>query len=210
MTKTLILLHVLAGSVAVGGMLIAWATEKGGQWHRYGGRAFSAGMLVSLSLGLIVSVLTRNVFLFSIALFSGYMVYTGWRIAKVRNGKMSSLDRFAFYGIAITSGLMLAVGAWMLSRGDTMGIVQIVFGFLSGGLALQDYRFKGAWPRGKERIVLHVGRMGGATIATITAVLVTNVQTQPQFLGWLLPSVVVTPLIIYWTRRVQNGRVASS
>ncbi len=210
MTKMLILLHVLAGSVAVAGMLVAWVTPKGGDWHRRGGRAYSLGMLVSLTLAVVVSVLTRNTFLFSIGLFSGYMVYTGWRVAKVKGGPMSALDRIAFYLLIAVAAMMIALGGWMLVRGDTMGVVQLVFGALSLGMVFEDYRFKGVWPRGKQRIVLHLGRMGGATIATITAVLVTNVQTQPAFLAWLAPSVLFVPLIIYWTRRVNDNRMVSS
>lgn len=209
MTKMLVLLHVVAGSIAVIGMVIAMATKKGGLWHRRGGQAYSAGMLVTLVLALIISVITRNLFLFSIGIFSGYMVYTGWRVAKVRNGVMSTVDRVALFSLAVTVVAMIGLGVLMLSRGQYMGVVQIVFGLLASALVVQDYRFKGSWPRTKERVALHLGRMGGATIATITAVLVTNVQTQPAFLAWLAPSVVGVPFIAYWTRQVMGGGVKS-
>ena len=41
----------------------------------------------------------------------------------------------------------------------------------------------------------------GGTIATVTAVLVVNVNTNPVWIAWLAPTVVITPLIFYWNKR---------
>ena len=52
---------------------------------------------------------------------------------------------------------------------------------------------------------LAVGLLGihiiGGTIATVTAVLVVNVNTNPVWIAWLAPTVVITPLIFYWNKR---------
>ena len=43
--------------------------------------------------------------------------------------------------------------------------------------------------------------MMAGTIATITAVMVVNVSMNPVWLPWLLPTIVITPLITWWNVR---------
>jgi hypothetical protein len=57
------------------------------------------------------------------------------------------------------------------------------------------------------RIAAHLGRMLGGTIAAVTAFTVVNVRIEPAFVVWLAPTVVLTPVIAYWTARVRGGRV---
>jgi len=94
-TQSLVYLHIIAGSVAVIGMIGALVSRKGGLWHRRTGRLYSYAMAAALLLALIVSVLTVNSFLGLIGLFSGYFVYTGWRLAVVKDGRRSHIDRVA-------------------------------------------------------------------------------------------------------------------
>ena len=87
-----------------------------------------------------------------------------------------------------------------------MWITVAVFGGIGGGFAVRDLKsLGGGWPSGIDRIALHLVRMSAASIATLTAVLVVNVQTEPAFIAWLLPTIVVTPMIFYWVRRVRSG-----
>ena len=205
-TGILVLLHIAAGSVAVAGMIIAMVCKKGGLWHKRGGKAYVSGMALALLLATIVSVLTGNIFLFLVGLFSGYFVFTGWRIAAAQSGLRSKFDQSITWGMLLVSALMVAYGIFQLATGATMGIALLVFGVFAALPAWEDLKLGGQWPKGKERIKLHLGRMGGASIATLTAVFVVNVKTDPDFIAWLLPSIVITPVIIYWSRRVGAGR----
>ena len=54
-----------------------------------------AGMFGALILTLLVSAFSANLFLFLIGLFSGYVVLTGWRVARVRDGTKSTFDQLA-------------------------------------------------------------------------------------------------------------------
>ncbi len=201
MIKIMVLVHVLAGSVAVLGMIAAITTKKGSQYHRLGGRAYVYGMAISLVLATVVSILTVNIFLLLIALFSAYLVYTGWRLALVKDGKQTGFDRRMAIAMIGVSFLMAAYGVLMLLRGETMGVALIVFGVFAVQPAWADYKSDLNWPKGRERIVLHLSRMGGGCIATVTAVFVVNIQTDPAFIAWLLPSLVGTPLIFYAARK---------
>lgn len=201
MTTLLIWLHVISGSIAVVGMLGAWLSAKGKPAHRLFGKAYVFGMCAALVLALIVSTITANVFLLLVGIFSAYFVYTGWRLAKAKDGIRSTIDRNAAILMLIVAVLMMGYGIFMLIQSHDLAIALIVFSIFAAQPAWQDSKLKDQWPKGKERIVLHLNRMGGASIATTTAVFVVNVHTDPEFIAWLLPSVAVVPLIVYWTRR---------
>ncbi len=204
----LVALHIGSGSLAVAGMALALVYRKGGPGHRRSGQLYVVGMTAALLLAIIVSLLKSNVFLLLIGLFSGYFVYTGWRLAKVRNGARSQLDQYATWLMLVVSAVMASYGLFVLVTGNTMGIVLLVFSCVAALPAWQDYRLGEQWPKGKERIKLHLGRMGGASIATLTAVFVVNVHTSPGFLAWLLPTFVITPIIVYWMRKVAGGSIS--
>lgn len=200
MISALIVLHVVAGTGAVVGMLGALGTKKGSLWHRRLGRLYAISMAAALSLALVVSILTNNVFLLFVGLFSAYFVYTGWRLAVVKDGAISRLDNHLAW-LSLASALaMFVYGIYLRVNGESLGVALAVFGVIAFFPAWTDSRLSN-WPKGKERIVWHLNRMGGASIATLTAVFVVNVQTDPAFIAWLLPSLCVTPLIMYWSKK---------
>ena len=51
--------------------------------------------------------------------------------------------------------------------------------------------------------------MLAGTIAVITAVLVTNVDIEPAYILWILPTVLITPLIIRWRIKIVSGKKAA-
>ena len=210
MVKALVSLHIVSGIGAVAGLIGALASRKGGLWHRRMGRIYTVSMTCALLLASIVSVLTANVFLGLIGLFSGYFVYTGWRLAVVKDGIRSPSDRLASLLMIACAFAMLGYGVYQVLNGQSVGIALAVFGVFALIPAWQDYKRGDAWPKATDRIVLHLNRMGGASIATLTAVFVVNVQTSPAVIAWLLPTVVGTPLIIYWTRRTLAPRASAS
>lgn len=201
MIKILVGLHVLMGSIAVAGMITAWATKKGALWHRRGGKAYVVGMAGALLLAFIVSVATSNVFLFFVGLFSAYFVYTGYRLAVARDSVRNHPDKSVSILMMVIGLAMFAFSAYIYSSDSSMAIILIVFGIIGIGQGYNDFRRGDKWPTGKERIALHLNRMGGASIATITAVFVVNVQTNPAWIAWLLPGVVGSFVINYWTKR---------
>ena len=78
----------------------------------------------------------------------------------------------------------------------------IVFSLIAGGLGISDVMtLRNRNATGKQRIARHLTNMLAGTIATVTAVLVTNVTTEPIWVAWLAPTVVITPVIFYWNKR---------
>ena len=57
---------------------------------------------------------------------------------------------------------------------------------------------------GKKRIARHLTNMLAGTIAVVTAVLVVNIDMEPQWLPWILPTVGIVPVISWWNWKVMK------
>lgn len=206
MIGILVVFHIVAGSVAIAGMVGALCTRKGQIWHRRFGKLYIYAMAVALLLAFVVSAMSENLFLLCIAVFSTYLIYTGWRLAIIKTGVQNTLDEWVISVMLIVGVVMIGFGGYMSAIGNSLGIALMVFGVLGFIPAWSDLKRQGTWPKGKERIMAHLSRMGGGCIATTTAVFVTIVQTSPAFIAWILPSAVGSVLITYWSRRVLSNR----
>ena len=152
-----------------------------------------------------MSIITSNIFLFLIAFFSFYLAFAGRRFAQNRKGIASTVDWIAV-GFMITAGL----GMWVLAvfysiENNSQYITLSVFGFIAIALGYTDFKtYKQQEATGKKRIARHLTNMLAGTIAVVTAVLVVNVDMEPQWLPWVLPTLLITPVIIYWNWKVMK------
>ena len=98
---------------------------------------------------------------------------------------------------------MWVLAAIYFLNSNTQYIVLLVFGFLSITLGYADFRsYKNNSATRKERISRHLTNMMGGTIAVITAVLVVNPPFEPEWVWWVLPTVLITPVIFWWNFRI--------
>ncbi|MDC1417583.1 hypothetical protein N8264_00810 [Candidatus Thioglobus sp.] len=198
-------IHILAGTIALLAAAFAICSEKGKKVHITAGRTYFWGMAGIFLTALPMSIITSNVFLFLIAFFSFYLAFAGRRFAQNRKGIASIVDWIAV-GLMIAAGL----GMWVLAvfysiENNSQYITLTVFGFLAIVLGYTDYiAYKRQEATGKKRIARHLSNMMGGTIAVVTAVLVVNVNTEPQWLPWVLPTLLITPVIIYWNWKVMK------
>jgi hypothetical protein len=89
-------------------------------------------------------------------------------------------------------------------------------GGIGAALSIADLRtLQQGGAKGPERIAKHLTMMLAGTIATITAFVVTNVPVRAAdalqhlnlgFIVWLAPTVVITPIIIVWNRKIRAGK----
>ena len=104
----------------------------------------------------------------------------------------------------LTTGLGMGVyGGMLFGAGDSQWVTMTLFAAIAVALGVADglyHRLRRA--TGGRRIARHLTNMLAATIATVTAVLVVNVETNPAWLAWILPTVVITPFIVWWNIRV--------
>ena len=209
MTQILLVLHILAGVVALAAAGVAVGSAKGARLHRRSGTLYTLAMLGVALSALVLAVLRPNPFLFAVGVFSLYLVFTGWRAAVLRDGRPRPLDHAGGAAMALAGLGMLGWGVQgMLDAGGAQPVILVAFGSIGLTMALADWR---DWARGaingKARIARHLGRMLGGTIATITAAGVVNLGALPDLVVWLGPTVLITPVIFWWTARVMRGAV---
>ena len=212
----ILIIHIFAGAIALCTAAGAFMTKKGRAWHARIGKIYSfAMMMVALSSFMLV-VLGAPFFLLMIGIFSGYIVAVGWRRAVNRKGEVVKIDRILIatgiigaLGLFVTSAVIFSGSNLIKSNGEgrIFGIVPLVFAGICGGLVWVQTRVdeKGLAPRGKLRITQHVIFMGSGTIATVTAFLLTAVSNS-VFL-WIIPTIVGTAGIIFWTMKVNAGKI---
>ena len=198
----LLSIHILAGTIALLCSALAVSSEKGKKFHVLSGRAYFWCMVGIFLTAIPMSIINSNTFLFLIAIFSFYLAFAGMRFAKNRKGTATTID-----WIAVSLMILSGLGMWALAityfiSDNSQYITLLVFGFIALALGYGDYRsHKNKAATGKERIAKHLTNMMAGTIAVITAVLVVNVNIEPIWIWWLLPTVVITPIISYWNKK---------
>ncbi|MGE4594903.1 MAG: hypothetical protein AAEF23_05220 [Gammaproteobacteria bacterium] len=202
MEEMLLFVHIAGGSIALICALMAVSSKKGANFHRKVGRIYALSMATIGITAIPLAIISEKMFLFIIAIFSSYLVFAGWRFAVNRSGKPSKLDWFAVFVMLITA-ITMALGAYILyAEGDDMWVTLAVFAIISAGIGLTDMKSHiSRRTIGNKRIARHLTNMLAGTIATLTAALVTNVSTDPVWMAWIAPTVIITPVIIYWNRK---------
>ena len=203
MMEFLLPIHILVGTIALLCAALAVSSEKGKKIHVLSGKTYFWCMVVIFSTAIPMSIINNNIFLFLIAIFSFYLAFAGMRFARNRKGIATTLD-----WIAVSLMILSGLGMWILAaiyftNDNSQYIVLLVFGFLAVFLGYGDYKsYKDKTATGKERIAKHLTNMMGGTIAVITAVLVVNPPSNPEWVWWVLPTALIVPVIFWWNVKV--------
>jgi uncharacterized membrane protein len=216
--SAILLVHIGAGSAALVASAVSLYAPKGGPLHRRAGRAFVAAMLAVGASALTLAVLRPSAFLFTVGLFSLYLVAAGWEAA--RPGPMRRRAATAALAMLVAAVCMTAIaGAAFLEWPGAAHLVGrlppaalLTFAPIGAIFAVQDLR---AWAAGgaephRRRVARHLARMGGAAIAAWTAFVVVNARFLPPPVAWIGPTLLLLPVILYWQRRVRDGRGAAA
>jgi uncharacterized membrane protein len=192
-------IHILSGFTALFSGFIAIVAQKGKKVHKITGLTFFISMIMVCVSAILISLMKDNRFLLHIGIFSFYLVYSGYRSVKNKSLIPSIMD----WVLLLTAFVNCLVMVW------SGQLVLIVFGLLGASLAAQDAKLfydiikqneilKNKW------LLRHISMMLGGYIATFTAFIVVNISLQSlPWLPWLLPTIVGTPLIAYWTKKYQ-------
>ena len=200
----LLVIHITAGSIALLTAFVALVTAKGGVIHVRAGRVYAIGMSVIFLTAVPLAALGANVFLLLIAFFSFYLVFAGWRFARNRSRRAQPVDWIAVAIMGLTGLGMWAYAVVLGLSGSGQWVTMLAFGFIAVALSVADGLFfiqgrsANRRPAAYRRIQRHLTNMMAGTIATVTAVMVVNVSLNPVWLPWLLPTIVITPLIVWW------------
>lgn len=212
MLKELLLyMHIFAGFSSLVAALIAAFNkifDLTHSWHVYSGRVFFAGMIIIFLTAVPIALMTGDFFLLLVAIFSVYLALSGWSYARNRQGTPAFLDWLRSFGMAAASVVMALYGAGLLISGDTNGVTMLVFSSIGGSLSISDLKIQYAGGvTGKERVIRHLTMMLAGLIATVTAFLVVNFTFDPVFVLWLAPTVLITPVIVIWSIKIEKDAV---
>jgi len=209
----ILLIHIIAGCIALPLGTVIIALKKGDSRHKKMGKIYYYAMMINTSTGFYIAYHFKSMFLLIIAVFSFYLIYTGNRVLHHKKlfedkKQVHPFDWFLAIASMLFCSYMVYRGVLGLKYGNTMAIVIIVFSVFCIVLCYEDImRFRGKIHKyyGKQHwLFLHIIRMMGSYIAAVTAFLVNNVHTQHQFIWWLLPSVILSPLISRFVRKYES------
>ncbi|MHA8052589.1 hypothetical protein [Aquirufa sp. Wall-65K1] len=206
--QILLCLHIAGGGLGLlVGTLILFL-RKGDRNHRKLGLLFYGGMCLAGATSLLMAIIHPNYFLFIVGIFTLYMNLSAKRYLRFK--KKEQQAQFFDYVISVFMlifGLIfIGFGAYLLFKSQIFGLVFLTFGFIGLRFVYQDYRFKqSAYSIKLAWLSNHIQRMMGTYIASLTAFLVVNSSIFPQFIPsfvfWLLPGIIVGPLIGRFVRK---------
>lgn len=193
------------GGIALLSGLASILFVKGSPNHKKSGKIFSYGMVISSLISLPICWLPNheNNFLFLIGIFTIYLVISGNRVLLFKNKKQANFtDKLITMILFVAALFMLFFGTYFLLNNNSGGILFLFFGLIAFVIALRDFRFHKNIDKTKV-LNFHIGKMSGAYIASVTAFLVAGLNFQ-GILYWILPSVVGTFFIVYWTKKMRT------
>jgi fluoride ion exporter CrcB/FEX len=205
----LLRVHAAAGGIALFVAPLAMLVRKGGDWHRRWGRTFFWGMVVVCSTAIALGIIHPNNFwLALVAVFSFHMVASGYRslyLKRLHAGQKPERVDFLLHGIAglMNAGLLIwGLAHLFLGRGGAGPILFVAFGSIGMFMVVRNVmRFYRRKNDKREWLYGHmIGFLGGyiATVSAFSAVNLTMIR--PVWLQWLWPTIIGTPLIIFWVR----------
>ena len=208
--KIMLALHIFAGTAGLLAGSFAMILPRSGKKHKAAGNIFFWAMTLVFVSSLYMSLYTSNWFLLCIGVFSFYLAASGKRAtafksaAAYKNGP-SLPDHIIGTGGMLGGVGMLVLAIMFLTRGDSFAVVPAVFGSISVWLAAHGYRdFKIPPVKKGQWVINHGTRMGGAYVAMVTAFIVVNVEMEQRWILWLLPTVLILPLISFQIKRFLN------
>ena len=202
--KPLLYLHILAGFISLAIAYVLLFIKKGNKRHKKLGMIYVYGMTTIFVTAIPLSLLGEfNSFLFVIAIFSFYLAFSGYRQGRDRNGARGQIDKVLGVFITATSILFYSMAMSLYLIEDSMWITSVVFGSIALGMGINDFRRMkiDERPDFYDRTNLHLNLMLAGTIATTTAFIVTLNPFSIDWLNWVAPTIVGTPIIIYFSRR---------
>ncbi len=199
--QSILVLHIVAGTLALLGGIFILIRKKGDVWHRRSGRLFYYAMVIVCISAVLMAFKKSNVFLLLIGIFSFYQNYAGRR-AIVNRSLQPSVGDWLVWGLALVNGVVMVVSFNFLLL--VFGLISLSASFNHGRLLFRKQR--GGTLPANAWLGLHIGMMMGAFIATTTAFIVANlpdsaINWAPSWVFWLSPTFIMVPLIVVWTNR---------
>lgn len=194
--------HIFCGGLSLAIGLFMLVAKKGTAMHKSIGTIYFFTMLIASLVALPMSFIHPNYFLFVIGVFTSYMLLSGRNyIKKAVHPEVTRFDWALTFLMLLFGIAFIGLGALNLIQSNYFGIVLVVFGGISLLFIFQDItNFRKKSTLKNYWLTTHLQRMVGSYIASVTAFLVVNNNFLPGVTAWLLPTAVMVPLIVVWSR----------
>jgi len=208
--KVFLFLHIVGGSVGLLTGMLNVLRNKGDKNHKFVGKVFLISMIISGVSALVLASIHTNYFFFIVGVFTLYMIGSGQLYLKRHNNRALARLKWTITTLMLIAGILfVGFGVVFLIKTNLFGLVFLTFGCLGLIFVIQDINNR------KEKsgvrnfwLIAHLQRMTGGFIAAFTAFLVVNEKYFPEIIPslvyWLLPTIILTPLITQWSRRYQK------
>lgn len=199
-------IHSVSGALALITGTFVMFLNKFTPRHAQLGKLFAVSMLLSGISSFVLSSLHYNDFLFGVGVFTLYLIITGWNFLSLKNNEQS--PRYRLCSLLLMSLISLFALFFMYRaislflQANYIGTLFLLFALGSFAMARQDYNtLKGKKTAKNDWMLLHLQRMVAAYIASLTAFLVVNAPQSMNFIAWLIPTAILTPIIIMWVKK---------
>lgn len=220
--KSLLTIHIAAGTLCLLMAPLALLFVKGGRRHRRCGRIYFWSMAMVATTALPMALFRPVLFLAPIAVLSFYLAFSGYRALGLkdlaRGGSAGVRDwTMAVAALTACTGLV-ALAILRPAIVQNMGIIAIVLGAVGIRAAVSDlYRF---WNKPTDThfwVFIHFERFIASYIAVLTAfstVTLSQILPQAVLVVWLWPLTIGIPAIFlatfYYRRRYQASEAETS
>lgn len=207
--RVLLIIHIVAGMLALVAGAFAIGSKKGRSLHRKSGQVYFLTMTIIFLSGLILAGFRENRFLFMLSFLSYYTVFAGVRVLRLK--KLHKNQKPAWYDWAagcvnlFMNIIFLGMGLYILVRDvSAWGAALMYIGFGTGGIAISYTNLTPFFtPPNKAYhwYLAHIGNMMGGYIATFTAFLSTIVSRFDfpyPMLAFITPAILGVPVLVYW------------
>jgi len=194
--KSTLILHVIAGHIALITGLAIMIGRKGTDIHSKMGVVYYYSMITIACTATFLSIYKSNSFLLHIGIFVFYQTYAGRKSITSKTLRPDWVDWAILIAALINGVLMIWSGilVLMVFGGISLLLVAIDLNIYRDILILKKALDSKRW------LARHIGMMMGAYIGTITAFLTVNIKfIQPAWIVWLLPTFILVPLMQFWT-----------
>src|SRR3712207_4797961 len=125
--RALLVVHIFAGAIALVVAPGAMLTVKGGLWHRRWGWVYFWATTVISATGAVMSILHPSFFLLMVAVFSFYLVFSGYRVLhrKKAGQRAAAIDLVVTLGMLLGGFAFIGHGIYRL-QASSFGVVPIV------------------------------------------------------------------------------------
>ncbi len=203
LTQTLLIFHILCGTVSLATGILAIAFRKKIKIHKPIGFTFYLAMTGVFVTSVYLAIVKNNMFLFLVGFFTYHSALIGFRALKYKQLHLGQKVNMFDWVVEILAGstnlgLITFATYYYFRHKDSSALIPLTFGLIGArGVYKNIKNFYSKKVQKSFWLQKHIGNMCGSYIGTITAFIVNmnKYWDLPELVVWLGPTLVIAPAI---------------